>query len=227
VVVDRLDATDDATVRTLLLGPGLAALCYQRGLLPLSATVVEMDGEAVGLVGASGSGKSTLGAFLVRRGHALLSEDLSAIGFVPEPVVHPGLQRHRLWRDVVDELGLDHRELAGDRPDLQRYGVEPTHTAARARPLARLYLLGARPDAPNDGFERLRRLDAVGALSATPILPALSPLVSGLETQFRQLVSLAGTAAVIRWTRRLDFAALPAQLDALEANVRRTVAAGG
>lgn len=219
VTVDALRDADAATLQTFVLGAPLAALCYQRGLVPLSATAVEVDGAAVAFVGASGSGKSTLGAFLTRRGYALLSDDLLPVMTEPQPVALGYRRRLRLWRDVLDLMGLDHRQLAGDRPGIQRYRLDPPKTAEGPLPLRRLYMLGAWPDAPPDNFEPLRRLDAIGALADTLVLPALSPLVGGPERRFRQLVAIVGKTSMVRWTRTLDFGDLEAQLEAVVADV--------
>lgn len=224
VTVEVLGGADEATVQTFILGAPLAALCYQRGLVPLSATAVEANGGAVAFVGASGSGKSTLGAFLTSRGFALLSDDLLPVTTEPKPVAFAYRRRLRLWRDVLDLMGLDHRQLEGDRHGIQRYRLEPPRTAAGPLPLQRLYMLGAWPDAPPDRFEPLQRLDAIAALADTLVMPALSPLVSGPERRFRQLVSIVGKTSMVRWTRTLDFDDLEAQLEAVVADVTEATA---
>jgi hypothetical protein len=224
VIIDAAPGTDPATVETLLLGAPLVALCYQRGLMPLSATAVEVNGAAVAFVGASGSGKSTVGAFLARRGYALLSDDLLPVLAEPHPTAYAYRRRLRMWRDVLDVMGLDHRDLDGDRPGLQRYRLEPPATAAGPLPLRRLYMLGAWPDAPPDNFERLGRIDALGAVVGMLVLPALWSLLNEPEVRFQRLVSLVGKTEIVRWTRTLAFDQLGAQLDALEADMKTSTA---
>jgi len=224
VTVDAAPATDPATVETLLLGSPLAALCYQRGLMPLSATAIEVNGAAVAFVGASGSGKSTLGAFLARRGYALLTDDLLPVLAEPQPTAYAYRSRLRMWRDVLDVMGLDHRNLDGDRPALQRYRLEPPAISATPLPLRKLYMLGAWPDAPPDDFERLERIDALGAVVGMLVLPALWPLINDPEARFRRLVSLVGKTEIVRWTRTLAFDQLEAQLDAVEADMAAATA---
>jgi len=70
------DATD---IRVFLLGTVLALLCFQRGLLPLHASAVDIGGQALLLSGVSGAGKSTLAAAFSGRGYRLLSDDLCAL----------------------------------------------------------------------------------------------------------------------------------------------------
>lgn len=224
VTVDAGRETDRATVETLLLGAPLVALCYQRGLLPLSATAIEVNGGAVAFVGASGSGKSTIGAFLARRGYALLSDDLLPVLAEPQPTAYAYRRRLRMWRDVLEVMGVDCRDLDGDRPGLQRYRLEPPATVAGPLPLRRLYMLGAWPDAPPDNFERLGRIDALGAVVGMLVLPALWSLVNEPEVRFRRLVSLVGKTEIVRWTRTLAFDQLEVQLDALEADMKASTA---
>lgn len=68
-----------AKIRDFLLGTGLAVICHQRGLLPVHASTVAIDGAAVAFVGDSGSGKSTLAAIFHERGHGVLHDDLAVI----------------------------------------------------------------------------------------------------------------------------------------------------
>lgn len=60
-------------IRALLMGPVQAILWHQRGLLPLHASAVSVNGKAIALAGPSGAGKSTLAAALAASGHAVFS----------------------------------------------------------------------------------------------------------------------------------------------------------
>src|SRR5207244_417714 len=69
---------DDAA-RLVLLGSCTGALLYQRGLIPLHANaVVTPRGGAVLIAGRIGAGKSTTTLSLLRMGHRLLADDISA-----------------------------------------------------------------------------------------------------------------------------------------------------
>jgi hypothetical protein len=57
-----------------------AALTLQ-GEEPLHATVVRLDGRAVGFLGDSGAGKSTLAAFLLAEGARLVTDDMLRIAY--------------------------------------------------------------------------------------------------------------------------------------------------
>jgi len=63
----------------------------------LHATVVEMGGRAVGLLGQNGAGKSTLAAYLISRGADLITDDMLRVGFEGDAILaYPGPYRLKL-----------------------------------------------------------------------------------------------------------------------------------
>ncbi|NQW54535.1 MAG: hypothetical protein HQ465_25160 [Rhodospirillales bacterium] len=69
----------------------------------LHATVVEMEGRAVGLLGRSGAGKSTLAAYLISRGADLITDDMLRVGFAGDALLaYPGPYRLKL----LDQPGM-------------------------------------------------------------------------------------------------------------------------
>lgn len=146
-----------------LLGPVLGFVLRLRGINTLHASAVAIEGSACAFVGASGSGKSSLAAAFARRGHAVLSDDVTPVAEHGGAfVAHPAYPRLRLWPDSVEGLfgdadclprivpGWDKRfvDLAGTRFRFQR---EPL-------PLAAIYLLDPQPGPPS--------IEAVGAREA-------------------------------------------------------------
>lgn len=69
----------DKTLQALATGHGLATILFQRGMLVLHASAVDMGGEVVAFVGAQGAGKTALAQALSRRGHKALADDIGAI----------------------------------------------------------------------------------------------------------------------------------------------------
>jgi hypothetical protein len=146
-----------------LLGPVLGFVLRLRGINTLHASAVAVGGRACAFVGASGSGKSSLAAAFARRGHAVLSDDVTpVVEHGGQFVAHPAYPRVRLWPDSVEGLfgdadflprivpGWDKRfvDLAGPR---FRFQHEPL-------PLAAIYLLDPRPGPPS--------IEAIGAREA-------------------------------------------------------------
>ena len=131
-------------IQLFLFGSAWGLLCYQRGLLPLHAGVVEVNGAGVAFCGPSGAGKSTLVASLVRRGHALISDDLCRVSVDAErrAQVWPGPRRFKLWRRSLERLGQDTGHLVQDLASEDKFHVpQPAGVAMGPRPLRDIYLL--------------------------------------------------------------------------------------
>lgn len=77
--------TPDANLEVLpilLGGTVLSFILAARGRCVLHGSAVEVDGRAVGFVGASGQGKSTVAAIMCASGAKLVTDDVLPIGFV-------------------------------------------------------------------------------------------------------------------------------------------------
>jgi hypothetical protein len=68
-------ATDDPTLRHLVLDHVMPLVLKLRGWEALHATAVNIDGRVCALIGPSGIGKSTLAAAFLRAGYGVLSDD--------------------------------------------------------------------------------------------------------------------------------------------------------
>lgn len=108
VAMEVLGDPDPILLRLYLLGSVLGALLHQRGVLPLHAGAVALEGRAFALVGGSGAGKSTLTALLATAGAAYLADDVCPIGArdVQTPAVWPGVKRVRLSLEACEALAL-------------------------------------------------------------------------------------------------------------------------
>jgi precorrin-6B methylase 2 len=122
IVVDGPEEAPSAERELTVLGAGLAALCLQRGLLPLHASTVVGPAGAVAVCGERGAGKTTITARLDRDGRALLADDLTPVSVgVPGgpggPEAVAGVRRFKLREDGLALLGLEpaaHPPLAMD-----------------------------------------------------------------------------------------------------------------
>lgn len=101
----------EVMVRQPLYGVVIATLLMQReNNLVLHGSVVELQGQAIIMVGRQGAGKSTLSACLMLRGCRLIADDVAVIQFDPssgEVKVPTGVPHVRLWPSTVRFLGLD------------------------------------------------------------------------------------------------------------------------
>lgn len=81
-----------------VLSYALIKQCHE----PLHATVVMVDGQAVGFIGDSGYGKSTLAACFLRAGYSLLTDDLLVLKERGGAyLAYPSLPRIKLFSDVA------------------------------------------------------------------------------------------------------------------------------
>jgi hypothetical protein len=104
IVVDPAPGVKDQVLRLFILGPALAALLHQRGLLVLHASAVSVAGEVVAFMGRSGWGKSTTAAALYGRGHSIVADDVTAVKVETDagfPVVFPGFPQLKLWPEAA------------------------------------------------------------------------------------------------------------------------------
>jgi len=121
-----------------LMGTAFGALLFQRGLLPLHGSTLNIDGSAVILVGKSGSGKSTLTRALLNRGGQLMCDDLSPVEIsVGKPaLVFPGYPLQKLSHEMIDAMGVNREERPLDAvmDSVPKYQV-PCHSQFFASPL--------------------------------------------------------------------------------------------
>ncbi|RYD67824.1 MAG: hypothetical protein EOP58_02220 [Sphingomonadales bacterium] len=158
ITIDAEMPRDAPDIRLFLLGTVYGVLCHQRGLLPVHAAGVELDGRAVLLAGPSGVGKSTLAAAFWRRGFKLLSDDLTPLRLNEGTVsALAGFRRVRLWRDSVDQFDWADEQLEPCRAKLEKFS-RPIVSAFATDPLKPSALFHLQRHAESAGGARLRPL---------------------------------------------------------------------
>ena len=168
IIVDAPFDVPERNVRLFLLGSAFGALLHQRGLLPLHANAVEIGDRAIAFMGESGVGKSTLAAWFHDRGHRIVADDVCVVQFPPggSPLVAPGTQRLRLWKEALERSGRDSANFARSfdgRDDIEKFDV-PFDEARRgqgARILAAIYVLGAAAEFAIEPLAGVRAAEAV------------------------------------------------------------------
>lgn len=215
-----LDAPD---IRLFLLGTGLGYLCHQRGLVPIHAASVEIDGRAVMLAGSSGAGKSTLASAFARRGFPVLSDDVAPLTLAGPARILPSLRRIRLWRDSAHHAGWSEQDFEPCREDLAKFtrALGNAHADRALEPAALFHLHHTEHGSDEIRFDRLRGAVAVSALRQQ--IYRWRALV-GLETPARAL-HRAGAAAEriprhFELRRPIDFRRLDDTIEAIVETVR-------
>lgn len=132
-------------LRQCLLGPAFGVLLHQRGLLVLHASAVEMDGEAVIIMGQKGMGKSTTAAALHMRGHRLLADDIVALELsaAERPRIRPGFRHVKLRQDAAEVVCLADREPLEPQLELEKHTwpVSSSTYQDDSVPLRQVYVL--------------------------------------------------------------------------------------
>ena len=104
ITYQRGKNSTDKDVALFISGSAWGAICYQRGLIPLHASAVEIDGKIYAFTGHSGAGKSTLAAGLSRDGFHFFTDDV--LIFDPKAdydgaLCYTGQKDLKLWGDAV------------------------------------------------------------------------------------------------------------------------------
>jgi hypothetical protein len=228
IAARRHASTPHDTFRHLLLDQVLPLIAGGRDCLALHASVVNVDGGAVGFLGGARHGKSTLAAALGRRGHQVLSDDCcvirrSARGFD----VSPTYRGVRLFGESRDKVFGDTRTR----------GRRVSHYSSKRRviddasicfattpvPLQRVYAIGG--EALCAGATRVhiarrsRRDSVVDLVRGTFFLDVTDP-ERALDA-FGLAADIADPLPVRSLTFPWDLAALDAVVDHVLADLRR------
>lgn len=203
ITLDLEAGADLTNTSALLTGSMQAVLWHQRGLLPLQANAVVVNGRAVLLAGRPAIGKSALAATLCNAGHATLSDDVCVIDASPageQALAFPGTALLRLWRDTLDDFGIDTDGLRPALSEKQKFFVVPPMMCRDARPLSAVAVLAGRVrGAPT--IERLRGVAAVRALRETIHTYRAAQALGRANNVFAAVTRLANTGATICYLR--------------------------
>ena len=177
---------------TTLLASG-AVLSYaltMRGHCVLHASAVEIDGDAVALVGASGFGKSTVTAGLCATGCQLVTDDVLRVDLQGAAVAHRGAREIRL-RPAA-------RVMAGDfdrTPDARetadgRLAIQPPMSSHATLPLSAIVLPQPSRDRKNVSLDHVSPAAALKYLLRFPRVLGWRD-IDVLTQQFDQMAVLA------------------------------------
>lgn len=225
IIVDREADVPEVNIRLYLLGSAMGVLLHQRGLLPLHANAVEIDGKAFAFMGASGSGKSTLAAWFHDHGYRIIADDVCAVRFDQQdrPIVTPGLPRLRLWKEALEGTGRQpsqfSRSYAGDET-WDKYDVPLPHDRAvrTGTELAGVYLLGS---GDNFAIHPLRDLKAAEAVFENTYRGAYLSSAGNAQSHWESCLRLVRRVAIFKLSRPWGLARVPRDMAEIVANARK------
>jgi hypothetical protein len=230
IVVEPEPGASDRNIRLFLLGSAVGALLHQRGLLPLHANAIEMEGKAVAFSGHSGAGKSTIAAWFHDRGHRILTDDVCVIGFdeTGRALAYPGIPRLRLWREALEASGRDAGEYRRSFDAMDKYDVPSERHALEPLPLAAVYLLRqAEAETGGASIERLQGVDAVETIVANTYRGAYLRTIGRTGEHLAACLRLARQVPVFRAARLWGFDRFDAQAEMLRMHAEEQVRAAG
>lgn len=216
IVVIPAPGVEDCLIRLYIVGTVMAVLLYQRGLLVLHASVVEIAGSAVAILGQSGAGKSSTAAALHARGCNIIADDIGAVNLNTQPAtVLPGFPQIKLDLEAAVSLGYDIESLHLLHSQEEKRGYRMTQGFTQAPlPLKRIYVLAE--DTALD-IEPLGFQEAVMQLVLHSRPTTL--IHSGGAAHFLQCTNLAKQLTIYRLKRPRSLALLPDLAQLLEEQV--------
>ena len=225
ITVDSEPGVPEPNVRLFLLGSAFGVLLHQRGLLPLHANAIEIDGRAVAFMGPSGAGKSTLGVWFHDQGYNVLADDVCVVRFDAEgrAVACPGLPRLRLWPDAILFTGRNtqdfKRSYAGSGNDIEKFDVPVMSAEPRASdiPLAALYVL-ERGDVL--AIEPLHGIAAAEPIFANTYRGSYVAAAGSAAAHWQAASRVAQIAPVFRLERKWDLNRAAEQCEAIIRHAR-------
>ena len=224
ITVAPRTARDDPAIRLFLLGSGLGFLCHQRGVLPLHAASVVVDGTAICFAGASGSGKSTLTDAFARRGFAILSDDVSPIdGTGAAARVLPSLRRIRMWSDSLANAGWSQDDLERCRAGLEKFSrsLHGDSLSDSVTPGAMIHLRTLTNGQDRPRFTRLRGHVATEEFRRQIYRwRSLVGMVGVPSAMARTAAAAAAFPLHFTLDRKVDYASLDSLIDEIVATVR-------
>ncbi len=175
MTVSPLPGTDEALLRSTILGPALCLLLEQRGLLVLHASCINIDNQAVAFMGGSGWGKSTLATAFHRQGYNVLTDDVMPLDITAEQtLVLPSYPQFKVSPEALASLGEDTSNLSPVYETCTKLSYRFTQGfQTTPLPLRRIYVLrkgeqhDISPVKTQDAFSELvRHTRAIGLLQA-------------------------------------------------------------
>lgn len=220
IVIMPVPGTSEEVLRFYLVGTIMAILLYQRGLLVLHASVVNLRGGAVAFLGVSGAGKSSTVATLHAHGHSMVADDVAAIDLsAAEPLLFPAFPQVKLSPEMATALGHDFTSLLPLHPQEEKRGYRMSEKFDRSPlPIYRLYVLA---DAPTMSIEPLPPKEA--AMELVRHSRPTTLFHSGGAAHLLQCTQLAKQVQVYRLNRPRSLALLSELAQFIERDVVRAV----
>ena len=192
----------DHEMSIVLTSRVIAALLQQRGVTTLHASAVETDAGAALFTGRSGSGKSSLLAALVKRGYAMLADNVTGVVLNAGggAAALPAFPCAQLRADALDELAWRGRAREEMREGLGRYLVAVERFRNAPQAVGAICVLEVHHREAIE-VETAPAADAFGWLCRYTYRKQYLRRLGQQPMHFRTVVAMAGHVPVVRVTR--------------------------
>lgn len=216
ITIIPVSGVSETELRFYLVGTVMSILLYERGLLVLHGSAVNIDNHAVTFLGISGEGKSSTAAAFLSRGYNLVTDDVAPVNFETKPyTITPGFPQIKLGQKTADVLGYDFDTLHFINPANEKRGYRPRQGFDFSPlPIGRIYVLNT---ASEFSIEPIRPSEAV-----TEIYRHSRPTTLyhfGGQSHFFQCVNLAKAYTIYRLNRPRNLELLPKLVEMVEADM--------
>lgn len=215
--IEPAPGAEPDAIRLFLLGSVIGALLHQRGILPLHASAIRVNGSAIAFAGDSGVGKSTLAAAFLKRGKTMVADDICAVTVENNtPLVWPGSPNLKLWHDALQKLDEDPASLARVRASMEKYRY-PVETGfdPQPLPLRKLYILRATNE-DRFAMDRLSGAEKLNVLLNITYRFGFLKGLGGKNQHFRQCAAIGRQTEVSRVRRPRDGFRIEELIDLLQ-----------
>ncbi|MBO8240565.1 hypothetical protein HA152_07595 [Prochlorococcus marinus XMU1412] len=139
---DKLSAkVTENDIKAFLFSSVFGALLIQRGFLLLHGNSLTKNKKLIICLGKSGIGKSTISYMLMKKGWQLITDDLVAID--KNMNVSIGIQRIKLWKDTLNYLKIDYKNLKKVRSNIQKFilSKDELNISKKSYPITSVFIL--------------------------------------------------------------------------------------
>ena len=209
---------DDREIGKSLTGAVWWALLLQRGIVPFHGSAVAFEEGAVLFLGGSGVGKSSLLGALLKRGYAMLADDIAGVAPSADSRIWalPAYPRLQLNADTLNALGW-RKPPVDDQSDKHLAAVQRFHTSPL--PIRALCLLDIH-DRSGIEIETARDVSMIKMLLRQAMFGRVARGLAWRKEFLQIVFAMAKQAPVARVTRPAYSFHLDALADRIEEHVR-------
>ncbi|MCC8431484.1 hypothetical protein LJ725_21125 [Reyranella aquatilis] len=219
----KLSDVEQRALEANLLNFVVSASLTLQGEEALHATVLDMGGRAVGLLGESGAGKSTLAAYLISRGADLITDDMLRVEFIDGAMLaHPGPYRLKLLEGPATSFLPDAMTDGHFNALSGKIMVRPRRDSRRHRgsaPLAALFHIGS----PDEQAATVSSRQLSGLELARTLLSSAMDTRYAKSSRMERQIRFAARVADLLPVHALRYPRTVAALDGVAREIRRAI----